>query len=78
MKGINIWNAETFERQASKNQVCFKMPIPITIKPDGVLKAFDNYWVKRRPIGIWNLKHRLHCALEVFKGKADIIYFHKQ
>ena len=65
MKGINIWNADSFEKETNSNLI-------------RVEALFRKFWVKARPIGFWSLKHRFHCALEVFKGKADIIYFYKQ
>lgn len=69
MKGINIWNADTFEKQTSTCNSGVE---------DVVKGKIKTIWVKSRPIGFFHLSHRFKCALEVFNGKADIIRFYKQ
>jgi hypothetical protein len=69
MKGINIWNADTFEKNTANCQA------GITEIRNGVK---GQVWVKSRPMGFCSLSHNIKCAIEVFKGKADIIKFYKQ
>jgi hypothetical protein len=66
MKSINIWNAETFEKNTAGVSTGAKDHKGNTI------------WVKSRPIGFFGIVHRFNCAWEVFNGKADIIRFYKQ
>lgn len=35
-------------------------------------------WVPARPIGLDTLRHRLSLALDVFRGKADAVYWDGQ
>lgn len=65
MKGINIWEAETFEEQTRQNHIRARNGQALT-------------FIKARPIGPFNLSHRLWCALKVWKGEADIITFYNQ
>ncbi len=67
MKGINIWNADTFQRDSACCTAGIKR-----VKDDKTV------WVISRPIGYFNLRHRLRCAIEVFNGRVDIIRFYKQ
>ena len=32
-------------------------------------------WMPSRPLGKFGLLHRMKCALAVFNGKADIVYW---
>jgi hypothetical protein len=69
MKGVNIWNAESFEKDTNQCRA-------------GITEVRDRIkgqcWVKYRPMGFCSFSHNLKCAIEVFLGKADIIYFYKQ
>lgn len=65
MKGINIYNADTFEKETSSTKT-------------GIRKKGKLVYVKSRSIGFFHFTHRIKCALEVFNGKADIIRFTEQ
>jgi len=65
MNGVNIFNADTFEKDTFGVQT-------------GIKHKGGTIWVKSRMMGFCSFTHNLKCAIEVFKGKADIIYFYKQ
>lgn len=35
-------------------------------------------WVPARPLGLNSIWHRIKCAWEVFKGRADLVYWKHQ
>jgi len=65
MKGVEIYNADTFE----------EVTAGLTT---GIKEGSKTKWVRTRMIGFFSLRHNLKCAWEVFQGKADIIRFYKQ
>ena len=65
MKGINIWLADNFVERAKSVMT-------------EVIESDKKTWCISRPIGRFGIIFRIKCALEVFKGKADIIRFYKQ
>ena len=62
MKGINIFNADDFDKKDKAKTQAF----------------IDKAWHLARPIGDYSPMHRFKCAWEVFTGKADVLRFYKQ
>lgn len=45
---------------------------------NNVTAKVDGRWVAARPIGYIGFFHRVRCAWEVFRGRADILKWYKQ
>lgn len=53
---------------------------PAVIAPDAgqTTVQIDGNYVKARGVGFFSLSNRFKLALDVFKGKADALYWYKQ
>ena len=62
MKGINVFNSESLKKFMNETKC----------------DTGDGHWTPCRPIGEEGIIHRIKCAIEVFRGKADIVRWRNQ
>lgn len=53
-------------------------PAAVGEKTTKTLRQIDGHWVKDRGTGFYGFVSRFKLALDVFKGKADALYWFKQ